>query len=124
MRYISGGYIISINYSKEDNMKANKAQINFIVDIILALGLLVSVVSGLVLLFNGSSGYMGGRNPEFGSAGLIFPTYTWKDIHTWSSIVMAAGVFLHLVLHWNWISCMTKKMFKREVSKAQCVIQD
>jgi hypothetical protein len=37
----------------------------------------------------------------------------WKDLHDWGGIVMLAGVFLHLILHWKWIVCMTRNVFKK-----------
>ena len=36
----------------------------------------------------------------------------WSDLHTWVSLVMIAGVVIHLVLHWNWIVCMTKRIME------------
>ena len=34
----------------------------------------------------------------------------WNDLHTWAGFALIAGVAAHLVLHWNWIVCMTKRM--------------
>jgi hypothetical protein len=89
----------------------NKARINYWVNIAIALGFLVSVVSGVALLFMPSGGFQGGRNAVYARDVLSMSRYLWKDIHTWSSMVAAAGAFLHVVLHWNWIVCMTKNMF-------------
>lgn len=101
-------------------MKANKAKLNYLVDALIAIGFIISLASGAILLFNADSGYMGGRNPRFNQSIILFGKYTWKEIHNWSSLIMAAGVFFHFLLHWNWIVCMTKKIFKREAKQLQC----
>jgi cytochrome b subunit of formate dehydrogenase len=105
-------------------MKTNKARMNYLIDIVIAVGFLISAISGFILLFNSSNGYMGGRNPAFKQLILSLPRYTWKDIHNWSSIFMSLGVVLHLVLHWNWIVCMTKRIMKREKKELRCVMSD
>ena len=71
------------------------------------------MASGIVFLFVPSAGgFQGGRNPYFVSTILGMDRWFLKDLHTWSSIVMAVGVFGHLVLHWNWFVCMTRNFIK------------
>jgi len=90
----------------------NKARLNYWVDVVIAVGFLLSAVSGIILYAVPSGGYQGGRNPYYGR-GILFLGYdAWKDLHTWASFVMVAGVLAHLVLHWNWIVCMTRNMFR------------
>jgi len=43
---------------------------------------------------------------------------------------MTGGVFLHLVLHWKWMVCMTRNLFKgrtvrktRQAALASCPIE-
>ena len=97
----------------------NKAKLNYIVDIIIGLGFIAATVSGLVLLTAGSGGgYQGGRNPAYSRELWLFTRFQWKDIHNWSGILMALGVLGHLVLHWNWMVCMTKNIFKRKKQPA------
>jgi len=81
-----------------------KTTLNYIIDIITALGFLVSFITGIILLFNESGGYQGGRNP------LYYIHEMWSNLHLWSSIIMSAGVAAHLVLHWNWMVNMTRKL--------------
>jgi hypothetical protein len=97
-------------------MKKNRAKINYGVDLIIGIGFLLSAVSGIVLLFAGSGGYQGGRNTHFTTEMLLLSRTAWKDLHTWSSLVMIVGVALHLVLHWNWIVLMTRNLFKRKAA--------
>ncbi|MBN2443211.1 MAG: DUF4405 domain-containing protein [Spirochaetales bacterium] len=90
----------------------NKAKINYVVDIIIGAGFILSLVSGLILFFTPRGGFMGGRNLMVMQDVLFFSKYMWKDIHTWSSMAMALGVLGHLILHWKWFVCMTKSLFK------------
>ena len=95
-----------------------KAKLNYALDVLLAVALLLSAVTGIVLWLGGSSGgYQGGNNPAFQTTLLGIARETWKDLHTLSSLVMVAGVTLHLVLHWKWIVCMTKQLLSRPASR-------
>ena len=89
-----------------------KTTINYILDIIIGLGFLASLITGVALIFNSSGGYQGGRNPQYSIHAL------WIGIHTWSSIIMSVGVAAHLVLHWNWIVCMTRKLLTQKKRSA------
>jgi cytochrome b subunit of formate dehydrogenase len=91
-----------------------KATVNYIVDIVIAVAFIISLVTGIALLFIPQGGYMGGRNPAFQETILFLSMKAWKDLHIWSSIMMAAGVLGHLVLHWKWIVCMTKSLFTKK----------
>ena len=102
-------------------MKISKAKINYWIDVIIGIAFLLSVLSGLVLWLAPSSGYQGGRNPGYGRSVLLLGHHTWSELHTWSSIAMAAGVFGHLVLHWNWMMCMTRKLFRRKREKKMTI---
>ena len=92
----------------------NKAKINYIVDLIIGLAFIAAAVSGLVLFFAGASGgYQGGRNPGYARSILLLSRYAWKDLHTWSSITMTIGVLGHFILHWKWLVCMTRNLFRQ-----------
>ena len=41
------------------------------------------------------------------------PMGTISSIHDWSGIILVLLILLHIILHWNWIICMTKKMLKK-----------
>ncbi len=97
-------------------MKISKAKLNYFVDLIIGVGFLPAAVTGIVFLFVGSGGYQGGRNPRYMTQILSLSREVWKDVHTWSSLVMVGGVALHFVLHWNWLVCMTRRSFKRKAA--------
>lgn len=87
-----------------------KATVNYIVDLIIAAGFMLAIVSGAVLLFAGPGGFQGGRNPHAMQEVLSLSRWTWKAIHDWGAIALAGGVLLHLVLHWKWVVCMTRNL--------------
>jgi hypothetical protein len=86
---------------------SSKARTNWAVDVVIGIGFLLSALSGIALLL-APAGFQGGRNALYGTAFLFLGHDAWRDLHTWSSLVMTAGVGLHLALHLNWILCMTR----------------
>jgi hypothetical protein len=104
----------------------NKAKLNYWLDAVIGMAVLISAVTGLAFLLMGSGGYQGGRNPSFQTALLGVSRDAWSDLHTLSSIVMIVGALVHLVFHWKWIVCMTKKLLpappRRVVQEEICEI--
>jgi len=91
---------------------SSNAKINYWIDVSIGIFFVLSAVSGLVLFF-APSGYQGGRNPFYGQTVLLLTTQQWDTIHIWGSIGMIAGVGAHLVLHWKWMECVTKRLLTR-----------
>jgi hypothetical protein len=79
-----------------------RAKLNYWVDVSIGVSFILSAVSGLVFLLPVNS--VSGLNSILS---ISYPF--WDQLHTWSSLVMIAGVLAHLVLHWKWIVGMTKK---------------
>ena len=103
----------------------SKAKINFWTDVVIGLAFVIAAVSGIVLLFAPSGGYQGGRNVHYEQTILLLGHHTWDTLHTWGSIAMIAGVFVHLVLHWKWMVCMTKRLIgrpKKSTSSAEACV--
>ena len=90
----------------------SKTKLNYWLDAVVALAFILSALSGVVFLFAGSGGYQGGRNPGFQTEILGISRAIWSDLHTWVSLVVIAGVVIHLVLHWEWIVCLTRRMLE------------
>ena len=91
----------------------NKAKLNYIVDALIGLAFLLSAVSGVVFLLPVQVPDLSGGLPT-----LLGITYaTWRDLHTFSSLAMIAGVCLHLALHWRWVVAMTRCTFGRPKRK-------
>ncbi|MBW2974022.1 DUF4405 domain-containing protein [Candidatus Woesearchaeota archaeon] len=74
----------------------NKAKLNYLVDIGLAVSFCIVVVTGILKL------------PALGKR-----TREYMLLHDWAGIALAVFVLLHLILHWNWIVYMTKSFFKK-----------
>ena len=97
----------------------NKLKLNYLLDVVIGLAFLLSGATGIAFLLMGEGGYQGGRNPGFGTALLGLSRGTWSDLHTWASLVMIAGIVVHVALHWDWILCATKKMLPRRAGRMQ-----
>jgi hypothetical protein len=87
-----------------------KVYLNYALDAVIAVAFVASALSGLAFLVMGDGGYQGGRNAAFATVFLGIPRASWSDLHLLSSLVMMAGVFMHFVLHWKWIVCVTKQL--------------
>jgi hypothetical protein len=88
----------------------NKTKLNYWLDAVIGLAFVLSGVTGMAFLLMGEGGYQGGRNPGFATGLLGLSRGTWSDLHTLTSLVMIAGIVVHVVLHWQWIACVTAKM--------------
>ena len=97
----------------------SKARLNYMLDAVIGVAFLISSVTGLAFLLMGSGGYQGGRNPHFATSLLGISRETWSDLHTWASLVMVAGVVVHLVLHWKWIVCVTRQVLPPRARRPQ-----
>jgi hypothetical protein len=87
----------------------DKAKLNYIVDLGLIVSFLGVFITGIVK-FPGL----------LQSLGVDVKNLPWREIskvHDWSGLVMGILVFVHLVIHWNWIVCMTKKYFSIKKEK-------
>ena len=93
-------------------MRWTRAKTNFVLDCVIALAGLGEAISGFILwLVLPSGGYQGGRGVDALRV-FIFEREAWKGLHSWLAVTMTAAVILHVALHWNWIVCMARKMWK------------
>ena len=101
----------------------SKARLFFVLDAVIGVAFLLSALSGMAFLLMGEGGYQGGSNPQFLTGLIGIGRTTWSDLHTFGSLVMIAGVFLHLALHWKWIVSVTKRMVsvpRRQTKEQNC----
>lgn len=91
-------------------MVSKQTQNNWLIDIALFFGAVVSSITGIYFLFLPVGGYQGGRNPLYGVI-ILFQRETWDDLHTWFGILMITAALVHIVVHWKWIVNMTKRIF-------------
>jgi len=85
-----------------------KSKINYLVDLSSFFAFLGSAISGLVLYYFLPAG--SGRAGL--SVFLSIKRHTWVQLHHWFSFLFITLVAVHVILHWSWISCMTKNVFK------------
>jgi|APSaa5957512622_1039677.scaffolds.fasta_scaffold41988_3 hypothetical protein len=76
---------------------------NYIVDMIIFISLIVVFITGIMKW----PGLLRGFGIE------NVPWRNISKIHDWSGLVMGIGALLHLILHWSFISCKTKNLFKK-----------
>ena len=74
----------------------NRPKLNYFVDIGMAISFVIVAVTGILKL-----PALGGRTRDY------------MLLHDWAGVVLAVFVLLHLILHWNWIICMTKGFFNK-----------
>ena len=75
-----------------------------LVDGFIALGFLVSAVSGLYFFFATKD------------ANWLLADTTWDMLHTWGSIVLIMASLTHISMHWAWIKNITAKMLGKKKS--------
>jgi Domain of unknown function (DUF4405) len=82
---------------------------NWLIDAAVALGALITAITGVYFLFLPVGGYQGGRNPWYGVT-VLFERHTWGDLHTWFGALMIAAVAVHFTLHWAWVQSMARRV--------------
>ncbi len=85
------------------NKFGGRLSYNIVLDVVTALSFLICTLSSVYFLVLPASGPVGQV--------VIFNKTTWDLIHTWSGIVFTMTAVLHFVLHWKWVTNITKKMF-------------
>ncbi|MGE0089696.1 MAG: DUF4405 domain-containing protein [Bacteroidales bacterium] len=99
-----------------------KAKLNFIIDIIMFV--LMGLLAGLGLLIkyvllSGTERWLKfERNVELTYMGL--DRHQWGTIHLWIAIALIALLILHIILHWNMIVCLYKKLMGNKTSRIVC----
>jgi len=93
--------------SKKTRVFSPKTRNNLLLDMPMLVSGLIAVLSGIYFLFLPIAGYQGGRNPLYGIV-IFFERHTWSDIHIWSSVIIMALAALHIPIHWDWITKMTR----------------
>ena len=91
-----------------------KTKTNFWFDVTIFILFLITALTGLLLWLILPDGR--------GSSGTIFLGLTrqsWIDLHNWIGLAMLAGITLHLLLHWQWISCVWQRYFKKLAKQAR-----
>ncbi|MBN1248942.1 MAG: DUF4405 domain-containing protein [Anaerolineae bacterium] len=92
-----------------------RAELNYWIDVVIAVAFVISAVSGLVFLLPVGLG-SADASRIFGVSYRL-----WDQLHTWGSLGMIAAVGAHLVLHTKWIVAMSRSMFRRRAGATSAV---
>ena len=103
---------------KSTRVFSTQTRNNILLDMPMLISGLVSVLTGIYFLFLPVGGFQGGRNPFYGLV-IFFERHTWSDIHTWSSVIIMALAALHIPIHWDWITKMTRSGLRSLVGKSR-----
>ena len=88
----------------------NKANRNYYVDTVIGIAFLIAGISALVFLIPTDwIDFTVSTTPTV--LGINFGI--WQSLHKWAGIAMMLGVVLHQLMHWTWITSMTKKILPR-----------
>ena len=88
-----------------------RCDVNYWIDVLLVICLIVVAISGLVLYFafvSGSPG--GGRSVTF----LGTHKVDWQPWHNLFGLAMTVLMVLHLIMHFNFLNVMTRNLFKKK----------
>ena len=85
-----------------------KIKLNYFIDLLSAISFLVVALTGLVIFFFLPGGARRGGYQEF----LGVTKLVYVEIHNWAGMLFLILVIIHVVLHWQWIVCMTKSLLK------------
>ncbi len=91
-------------------LSTDRSKVNYVVNFLAFLSFVISALSGLAIKFFMPSGVRQGKFQEF----FGIEKSVWSGIHEWFGILLVILVVIHLVLHWNWIVCMTKSFFQTD----------
>ena len=82
-----------------------RSRFNVGINMLTGLSFLITAISGIYLFFF-PGGSHGVADPMY-----LFSRSNWDLIHTWAGIVMICVGVVHFVIHWGWVSKVTRKMF-------------
>ncbi|MBN2359543.1 MAG: DUF4405 domain-containing protein [Deltaproteobacteria bacterium] len=87
----------------------NRPTWNYWIDVLLFTLMTAVLFIGVLLAFVMAEGPVADQSTKY-FCGLH--RHQWGNIHLWFSLALVALVALHVILHWNWIVCFTKRLFK------------
>jgi hypothetical protein len=79
----------------------NYSQFNLGINVLIGTSGLICTLSGLYFLL-----------VPLSYQGLLFSTFAWDMIHTWSGVVMISAGLLHFGIHWKWVTKVLGKYIK------------
>lgn len=87
----------------------NKSKTNFWLDLLIFALFILTALTGLFLWLVIPGGQGGGQFIVL----LGLTRRTWISLHNWLGVAMLSGSLIHLILHWEWITCVAGRFFKK-----------
>jgi hypothetical protein len=84
-----------------------KNTLNFIVDVLTLLAIMVMLGTGLIMKWP--------LPPGSGSRGLTLwglGRHEWGDVHFWAAVALGTLLILHVALHWSWVCGTIRRLVK------------
>ena len=97
------------------NSIASQTRKNWLIDVSLIIGALITSITSIYFLFFPVGGYQGGRNPMYRIV-ILFERHTWEDLHTLFGFLMITTAMAHIIIHWKWIMSMGKRIFNEIIN--------
>lgn len=91
----------------------NKTTLNYIIDVLLGISFLLVFTTGILKWKGWTEIFEGIIGTKLNILAIIF-------VHDWSGLAMGILVLIHLILHWNWIKCMTLNFLRRNNKQNKC----
>ena len=92
-----------------------RGRFNLVVNAVIGFSFLLAAIISLYFLY-----FPGGRGAT--SPAILFTRGTWDMIHTWSGVVMIVAALLHFVIHWKWVTKVTRNIFTLNWKPQQAAI--
>jgi len=93
----------------------SKTKYNFWLDPTIFIAFLITAATGLPLWLAIPHGQ--GSSQALSLLGLS--RRTWVDIHDWAGLTMLIGATTHIILHWEWITCVAGRFFGKLARQAR-----
>jgi cytochrome b561 len=105
---------ISSTITESDMTMNIKPRMNYILDTIILVLLVIVMVSGLLLwqvVPDGGTRHWG-VHAETSSAQTVLGLARTdiRSVHNWAGLLMGGLVLVHLLFHWKWIVCQTRRL--------------
>lgn len=89
------------------NKLPSKSRINYILDILLLIGVTLCVFSGMEIA----------KTIDFSWLGLNGNKFTWMQIHIASASLTLVVIAVHIGLHWKWVMGVFKRITKQNTAR-------
>jgi len=87
----------------------DKPKINYYIDLLAGISLFITAFTGMAMKIFLPSGVNRGAYQELWG----FVKSDWQEVHDWFGILFVVFVLVHLIVHYDWIICMTKSFFEK-----------